>query len=213
MAEEDELEMLRAVDPVDVGDLPHPGGLEARALFERITMTDTEVAPTETPTPAPVPPNKRPLALAAVAAAIVLIGAVAAFALTRPATNDAPDENTPAGSDAPISPGGGMALCIEMYDLETLPNRDVAFAGTVKSIDGDKVTFSVDEAFKGVTGDEVTLEGAQGLSGLTSASEGVTLEPGAKMLVSGDDGFVWTCGFTQPYDAEVAAQWKAALAG
>ena len=105
-----------------------------------------------------------------------------------------------------------MALCIEMYDLTTLKNREVAFAGTVKSVEGDKVTFSVDEAFRGVTGDEVTLEGAQGLSGLTSASEGASLEPGAKMLVSGDDGFVWTCGFTQPYADDVAAQWRDALA-
>jgi hypothetical protein len=30
-------------------------------------------------------------------------------------------------------------------------------------------------------------------------------------LVAGDGSFAWSCGFTQPYDASVAADWKAAL--
>ena len=211
MAEEDELEMLRAVDPVDAGDLPQPGGPAGRALFERITMTDTEVAPADTPSAPPSSPSKRPLALVA-AAVVVVLGAVAAFALTRPSTTDTPEGDTPSRSDAPITPGG-MASCIEMYDLTTLPNREVAFAGTVKSVDGDKVTFAVDEAFRGVNGDEVTLEGAQSLSALTSAGEGMSLEPGTKLLVSGDGGFAWTCGFTQPYADDVASQWRDALTG
>jgi hypothetical protein len=29
--------------------------------------------------------------------------------------------------------------------------------------------------------------------------------------VAGDDDFVWECGFTQPYDAEVAADWDERL--
>jgi hypothetical protein len=29
------------------------------------------------------------------------------------------------------------------------------------------------------------------------------------LLVAGDDGFAWSCGFTQPYDRVVAACWAA----
>lgn len=210
MADEDELELLRAADPVDVSDLPQPGGPEARALFERITMTDTRVAPTEAPSPATDPPRKRPLAAVAAAAALALVVAVAAFALTRPDGDNQPEEVTTPGSDAPISPGG-MASCVEMYGLTTIENREVAFVGTVKSVDGDKVTFAIDEAFRGVSAAEVTLDGAQTLGGLTSAGDGLSLEPGTKLLVSGDGGFVWSCGFTQPYDADVAAQWRSAF--
>lgn len=30
---------------------------------------------------------------------------------------------------------------------------------------------------------------------------------------AGDGGFAWACGFTQPYDEAVAAQWKEVFGG
>ena len=42
---------------------------------------------------------------------------------------------------------------------------------------------------------------------------GPSLVVGHRYLVAGDDHFAWACGFTQAYDAAVAAQWSAALAG
>jgi hypothetical protein len=98
---------------------------------------------------------------------------------------------------------------VELYDTTTLATRDVAFDGTVTAVNGDSITFTVNRAFRGVDGSTVTLQGATGLSGLTSAGDGMSVEPGTRLLVAGDGGFAWSCGFTQPYDAAVAAQWAA----
>jgi hypothetical protein len=39
----------------------------------------------------------------------------------------------------------------------------------------------------------------------------VSLAPGTRLLVSGDGGFAWSCGFTQPYDDATASQWRETL--
>jgi hypothetical protein len=67
--------------------------------------------------------------------------------------------------------------------------------------------------FHGGSDDEVTLAGASALSGLTSAGDAVVLEVGARLLVAGDGGFAWSCGFTQPYDDQVANDWATTFAG
>jgi len=36
---------------------------------------------------------------------------------------------------------------------------------------------------------------------------------GTRQLVAGDGGFAWGCGFTQPYDADLADQWNEELDG
>lgn len=222
MAEyDDDLDALRRIDPVDEAALPSAQEPKARALFERITMTQTETQPAETieEVPTAPPPRRGRTALVAIAAAVVLVLGVAGV-LTLTAGDEDNDNNTGTqltddeAGDAPISPGGGMALCIEMYDLTTLGGRQTAFDGTVKAVDGDKVTFTVNEAYRGVQGAEVTLEGAGTIGGMTSVGgdANTSLEPGTRLLVAGDDGFAWSCGFTQPYDPAVAAEWKKALA-
>ena len=45
-------------------------------------------------------------------------------------------------------------------------------------------------------------------SGTTSAGPAAMLEPGVRLLVAGDGRFVWSCGFTQPYQTSVARQWR-----
>jgi hypothetical protein len=112
---------------------------------------------------------------------------------------------------APGGPNPGIGSCVQTYSLATLAARDFAFDGRVIAIDGDQVTFSVGKAFKGDVGGEVTLT-ATGMTGtaVTSAG-GPTLAIGGRYLVAGDDTFAWACGFTQPYDAGVAADWAAAL--
>ena len=116
--------------------------------------------------------------------------------------------NNNGGSPAPgDDPGIGIGSCVETYSPEALANRDFAFDGTVTSIAGDEVTFAVTEHFVGSGDDEVTLT-ATGMTGtsITSAG-GPTLAEGERYLVAGDDTFVWACGFTQPYDEAVAAEW------
>lgn len=189
---DDVLRRLEDADPAARAPIASPDAPGPRALRERILMEQQS------------PTTSRGPRLAAIAATIAAIGVAAAVLVTR-------------GGDAPSSPGepqspGGMASCAVMYDLTTLAGREQAFAGTVLSVNGDDVVFRVDEAFKGVDADRVEMKGASLFGGMTSVSEGVALEPGARMLVAGDGGFAWSCGFTQPYDAAVAADWRAALA-
>ena len=84
----------------------------------------------------------------------------------------------------------------------------------MQQIEGDKVTFTVNQWYSGNDQPaEVKLAGADTLNGLTSAGPAATLEPGTRLLVAGDGGFAWSCGFTQSYDADIAAEWAEALAG
>jgi hypothetical protein len=203
---DDPLEALRAADPVDNGALPDHDHAAAAALLREITMNDpqTEVR------------ARRWLPVAAAAAAVLAVAGVA-FAVAagddddeQPSQQAASTITTPP-TDAPITPGGSLGSCVETYDLETLQNREVAFDGTVQSVEGDQVTFTVQQWFRGGEGDTVTLTSATG--GAITPDAGAPLTPGARLLVAGDGGFAWACGFTQPYDEVVAADWAEALAG
>jgi hypothetical protein len=187
-----------------------PASPEAAALEEEIRMSGTAVTDVRT-----VPFWRRPASLAA-AAALVLVVAVGADLLASAGDGGgsevAAPTTAPPATDPPISPGG-LGMCAEIYSLEALAAREMAFDGTVAAVDGDRVTFTVNEWYRGPGGDEITLGGAEGFAaGLTSvADESVLLEPGARLLVAGDGGFAWACGFTQPYDAGVAADWASTL--
>ncbi len=194
---DDDLRRLRAADPIDHDTLPSAQDPQARELFERITMRNSSTL-------------KRPL-LAAAAALIVVAGAGATIA-TRD-NDDAPSRNAaaPTTTQVPITPGGSIGSCVEMYSLETLTHREVAFDGTVQSVAGDTITFTVDHWYRGGSAETTTRNGASTLGGMTSAGSGVSLQPGTRLLVAGDGGFAWSCGFTQPYDAAVAEQWADAF--
>ncbi|MCY7417302.1 MAG: hypothetical protein LH650_02185 [Chloroflexi bacterium] len=75
------------------------------------------------------------------------------------------------------------------------------------------MTFRIDRSFKGAAADTVTLT-ATGMTGtaITSAG-GPHRAVGERYLVAGEDHFAWACGFTQPYDAAVAAEWAQATGG
>jgi len=113
---------------------------------------------------------------------------------------------TPPASGGPVS-----ASCVELYSLPTLAKRSWAFDGTVSAISGDQATFTVNTWFRGGSSNSVSLT-ATGMTGasITSAG-GPTLVVGQRFLVAGEETFAWPCGFTQPYDAAVAAQWADAL--
>jgi hypothetical protein len=131
----------------------------------------------------------------------VALVAVAAFAVLL---NGGP---TPTPSQ---DPGPNIGSCAETYTARTLANRDFAFDGTVIAIEGDSVTFAVTEAFRGDLADSVTLEAAGMTGPSTTSSGGPSLAEGQRYLVAGDDQFVWSCGFTQPYDQAAAAEWSEA---
>ena len=202
MPEPDDLDALRAADPVDIGALPEHDHAVATALLRETTMNQTR----STPRP------RRWLPLAAAAAVLAVVGIGVAIAGDdddqAPTEAAAPTTTTPP-TDGPITPGGSLGSCVETYDLETLQNREVAFAGTVESVDGDQITFSVERWFRGGDGATATLTSATG--GAVTPDGGVPATPGARLLVAGDGGFAWACGFTQPYDDAVAADWADAL--
>lgn len=110
------------------------------------------------------------------------------------------------------SPGAPqVGLCVELYSLQTLAHRTIAFDGTVTAINGDNVEFHVNRAFRGVNGTSVALTG-QGMTGGAIVSvDGPDLKVGGRYLVAGEDHFAWGCGFTQPYDAALASQWATAF--
>lgn len=224
MGDVHELERLRAADPApsDVID-EIATGARARALRTELTMQ------TENPTPHPTHPTPTPTwrrtALAGLALAVVALGGVA-VALQLAGDGDVPSDDvagpvaTPDDGTAPgtgeqpdvMPPGGGMAMCVATYSAETLAEREVAFAGTVTAMAGDDITFAVEEVFRGDLGETVTLGGAEFIGGVNPDNP-TPVAVGDRLLVAGDGGFAWGCGFTQPYDEDVAATWRAAFNG
>ena len=216
MPDPDEMERLRRADPVDGASLPSPTDAEARALFEEITMTDTDTTTRHPGAASPSPTRRKQVALGAVAAALLLVLAVAALARDgesdpAPGRSEVADEPITPGTEGAITPGGSLASCVEHYDLVTLTHREMAFDGTITAVDGDSVSFTVATWFRGGSASTITLQGAAVLGGLTSAGPSVGLTPGTRLLVAGDGGFAWSCGFTQPYADAVAQEWERVL--
>jgi hypothetical protein len=163
-------------------------------MRERIVMGEIE----------PTPTHPRAPMIAAAAVAVLLVASAGVVVATR-----GTDKPQPGGG--PITPGGGSAMCVEQYSLQTLKNRQVAFDGTVAKVSDDNVTFKVNEWFKGGSAAGVTLKGASTLGGITSAGPSISLDLGSRLLVAGDGGFAWSCGFTQTFSDSVAKQWRETL--
>ena len=187
----DPLDELRRADPAHLSPVPSESKARLWARIQEATMDDIRSA------------RRRRLAWAGGLAAAA-VGGVAALALFLNPGSPAPEPSD--------DPGTGIGSCVETYSPEALANREFAFDGIVEAIDGDSVTFSINEAFAGdgAGGDTVTLS-APGMSGTSVTSAGgPTLTVGERYLVAGDGDFVWACGFTQPYDQAVAAEWAEA---
>lgn len=185
----DPLDALRHADPVR--SAPEPSDSKARV------WTRVQEVIMDRPAPTRRRPARMALGVTGLAAAAVVAVALFSGAGASPTPSD--------------QPGPGIGSCVETYRLEALGNRDFAFDGTVSVIEGDTVTFVVNEAFSGDGAGEVTLT-ASGMTGtaVTSAG-GPSLVAGQRYLVAGDDTFVWACGFTQPYAPAVADDWREAL--
>ncbi len=84
--------------------------------------------------------------------------------------------------------------------------------GTVTTVDGPLMTFEVNEWFTADQGPTITLD-HQGYQGMLFAPDGPTLDTATRVLIAGDGGLVWSCGFTQLYDDATAQTWREALAG
>jgi hypothetical protein len=186
----DPFDELRDADPVH--GAPAPSESKAR-VWARI-----QEVPMDTSTPGERRQQSWVLGFATVAFAAFL---VLAFVVRGQA---APDPIPPVGGG---DGGGGTGICIA-FSVDELAMRDFAFDGTVTAVDGDQVTFTVNESFVGELSGSVTLTAPD--TSQTSLEGGVPLVQGERYLVSGDENIVWGCGFTQAYSDSAAAEWASA---
>jgi hypothetical protein len=142
------------------------------------------------------------VALSGVAVAVVAVAAIQ-LNTERPAPSPYPTDG---------GGGGGAGMCIQ-YSIEELKARDFAFDGTFTALNGDQATFAVNTAFWGVEeGTSITLTAGIGMT----SEQGIALDggpllmAGERYLISGDDIYAWTCGYSLVYDPAVAAEWAAA---
>lgn len=111
---------------------------------------------------------------------------------------------------APVTPSPSepsVAFCVEEYGPGSLRRRSVAFDGTVAAIKEDDVTFTISRSFRGPDGGTVTLAAPGMTGGIVTSAGGPSFEIGQRYLVAGEDRFAWACGFSQPYDPDIAAEW------
>lgn len=198
-------------DPIDeLRDAdPERAQSASTASLARIrARVDREIAMEERKARADPPRWRGWAAAGAVAAGVLLL----AF-LVWPRASAPPVAVASPSAVARPSPTGlpQIGMCVETYSLETLAKRTIAFDGTVDSVTGDEVSFTVLTGYRGVSGASVTLT-APGMNGTSIVSvDGALFEVGGRYLVSGDDNFAWGCGFSQPYDAAVAEDWARTL--
>jgi hypothetical protein len=188
----DPLDRLRAADPVHAADVPDASLARVSANVQEHLMTtglrDPEMRPT-----------RGPLAIGGVALAGI-------FALAIALSNGfgiggAADPSTDPGA------GGGAASCLA-YDPASLPTNDVVFDGTVTAVNGDQVTFDVNEGWKGAAG-SITMTAP--VVDIAISGPMPDFQVGGRYLVSGFGTTMNACGYTLDYDADTAAEWGAAF--
>ena len=206
-------EALRVANPVPRTVSPTDVAHRAALLEEILTM------PIETK-PSSQGPARGPRRFRFVALVAGAVAAATVIALVVVRSNDRNERVTaPTSVIVPQSPdtetssvANGLGSCVEFYDLTTLTHREMAFDGTVQAVEGNQVTFNVGEWFKGGSGATVTLDGNGLTGGAITSAGGPTLSVGQRFHVAGDGGFVWSCGYTQAYSADLATAWRSALA-
>lgn len=190
-APRDPIDELRQANPVDRSQLPASSRTRIWDRIEEARMSEK--------TRSGIP--RWAVALSGLAVVVVAVVAVQLGGV-------------PAPEPGPTDGGGGggaIGMCIQ-FTTEELQARDFAFDGTVTALDGDQATFAVNTAFWGVEGSSLTLTAGIGMT----SEDGIALDGGPllvvgnRYLVSGDDVFAWSCGFSQVYDAGTAAEWAAA---
>ncbi len=209
----DPIDRLRAADPTHTDDVPDASLARVAASIQEHIMTDKQHDPT-------VRQPRGPLvwvgSLALFGVFALAIGIALANGLGAqtpppiaavPTPSEAPnDSGNPAESPDPAA-GGGAASCL-VYDPANLPTFDSVFDGTVTAVDGDQVTFTVNEGWKGADG-TITLTAPPvdiAISGPLPA-----FKVGGRYLVSAYGSTISACGYTLDYDADTAATWAAAF--
>ncbi len=203
----DPIDELRAADPVRPEQVPEASLARMSASVQEHMMSQLRRDPTR------IPPTRGPLAIVG---GLTLAGALALAVIVGPglgiggggSASEPPVAVAPTPTTNPAA-GGGAASCL-VYDPANLPSFDVVFDGTVTAVDGDQVTFDVNEDFKGA-GDSITLTAPVVDPALVGPLP--DFQVGGRYLVTAFGSTINACGYTVDYDADTAAAWAAAFAG
>jgi hypothetical protein len=130
-------------------------------------------------------------------------------------------EGQEAGPDATWLLGETQGRCVEQYSPSTLHNRSWAFEGVITDVEGpadppgedpgqgtSTVTFEVHHWFWGGSGEQISLRTYASPSSVGDVGDSV----GAHLLVSGEEDFLWSCGFTKPFTEVALRHFDAAAA-
>lgn len=192
---------LARIDPMHSGvHTESTTEASSRELLEQIMST-----PTDERTTTQSSPRRTWIAVAAMAALVLAVAAGLGLA---------GDDGTPSIQDkAPIALDAGtedlMAICIAFSPEELERSAELAFAGTVTTVEGDTVTLAVDEWFRG--GDdasEVVLTAPQGMEALIG---GFPFAVGDQYLISAQSGTVNYCGFSGAATPELRTAFETAF--
>ena len=113
------------------------------------------------------------------------------------------------------------ASCVEQVGQETLAHRSWAFDGTIERVtvpdDAEsqsptEVVFTVHHWYKGGSGPTSTVK-TYTRPGSIGSDGGPDPSVGARILASGDDVYVWSCGFSVPYTDENAQMFTRVFGG
>jgi hypothetical protein len=134
---------------------------------------------------------------------------VAGFLVLGGDDGDDGGDGAPATLALSLPPADVAASCIQ-FDVRFLAEMPVALAGTVTTVEADRVTLDVDRWYRGGSADVVTI-----VVPLTSSAalDGVDFSDGERYLVTATDGTVNGCGFSGPADAELERAFEEAFGG
>lgn len=219
-------EQLRArierADPAGGATVEPVTSAPARTLLEDIMNADIDTERDDAATFQLEPPQRRRSWIAAsAAAALVAVVAVGVVALTR--DDDGGEVAVPPASTVPTTDAPGklkvielsagtedvMAMCMAITP-ELVADMQVAFKGTVDSVDGDIVTLRIDQAYAGTDAQMATLAAPAGMEALIG---GVAFEVGQQYFITANDGTVNYCGFSGPVSPELEAIFSQAFPG
>ena len=166
--------------------------------------------------PHAVPLRTRPrrgFVLTAAAAAVAVVAAIGVVVGSADRDTEAP------GADASWLVAQGVGSCVEQYSVETLANRGFAFEGVITDVarpsdpsspdPSDQTTTVTFEVIRWFWGGSGPTAARRTYSVASSAGE-VEASIGARLLVVGDDDFIWSCGFTQPATQTARSDYEAA---
>lgn len=148
---------------------------------------------------------RRPWLLVVAGVSVVIVGIAAVMAFTGGG------DDTPAAAPLELEAGeeDALASCIVFSPGELSNVAEIAFAGTVTSVEGEKITLSVDTWYRGGETAEVYLNAPQGMEALIG---GIPFETGTQYLISAQNTVVNYCGFSGVATPEYTQAFEAAFA-